>query len=74
MSAHGFDNPLHFCQRRVESRLQGGQGDVHDGAVDERQARSENGGRQYPPAPAGLRPTMADAGQNRGFISTEVWQ
>jgi hypothetical protein len=50
----GFDNPLNLGQRRVESRLQRRKGHVHDRAIDERQTRSENGGRKYPAARAGI--------------------
>ena len=43
-----FDYPLHVHDRGVQVLLQRGQRHVHNGAVDERHARSESRGREHP--------------------------
>ena len=72
----GFDNPLNLGQRRVESRLQRRKGHVHDGAIDERQTRSENGGREHPTAPAiwvrSATPVRIAASSHGGLAMTAI--
>ena len=50
-----FHHPLHVGNRRVQGRLQDGQGHIDDGAVDERHARTQDRRRQHPrlPVPGG---------------------
>ena len=71
----GFDHPLHLGQRRVERGLQRGKRDVDDGAVDERQARSEDGGGQHPAAAATVRssvPVRIAASSQGGLTMTAM--
>src|SRR4030081_525171 len=44
----GFDHPLQIHGSGVEARLQCGQCDIDDGAIDERHGGSENGGGENP--------------------------
>jgi hypothetical protein len=46
----GFDDPLKIDRGGVEARLQRGQCDIHDSAIDERHAGSENSGGENPAA------------------------
>src|SRR5437870_13479067 len=46
-----FDHPLHVHRGGVEICLQCRQRNVYDGTVDERHARSQNGGGKDPAAP-----------------------
>ena len=63
-----FHHPLNVRQRRMQGRLQRRQRHVHDRAVNERHARTEDGRGQNPGA-VRCRRALARAGENRGFVA-----
>ena len=68
-----FHNPLNVRDGRMQGRLQRRQRHVHDRAVNERHARTEDGRGQNPGAVRGSRPARTNRRESR-LRRKEVWR